>query len=160
MMAIHPHSLDSQTIERLRDLVAATYSGRDDLYQAAANLEDAELAAICRKLAEDLAGNSAHLAQILAMHGTKASDTGHVKAALTGEIMRFIREHEHDKGVLSAAKEVERGLGDQYDATIAATGNAEAQALLKKQKEEVEFGEKVLRHIAKEEGGETTFAEE
>lgn len=69
--------------------------------------------------------------------------------------MRFIREHEHDKGVLSAAKEVERGLGDQYGATIAATANAEAQAILEKQKEEVEFGEKVLRHIAKGESGKT-----
>lgn len=159
MTAIHPHSLDSRTIERLRDLAAATYSGRDDLYLAADNLEDAELAAICRKLADDLAGNGAHLAQILAMHGTEASDTGNVKAAQTDEIIRSIREHEHDKGVLSVAKEVERGLGDQYGATIAATGNAEAQALLKKQKEKVEFGEKVLRHIAKHEGGETTPAE-
>ncbi|NLY00038.1 MAG: hypothetical protein GXY83_28400 [Rhodopirellula sp.] len=70
--------------------------------------------------------------------------------------MRFLREQKRDKGVLSAAKEVERGLRDQYDTTIAATENAEAQALLTKQKEEVEFGEKVLRHIAKEEGGETT----
>lgn len=155
MTVIHPHSLDSQTIERLRTLVAATYSGRDDLYQAAANLEDAELAAICRNLADDLAGSSAHLTQILAMHGKQPSDTGNVKAVLTHEIMRLIREHERDKGILSAAKEVERGLGDQYDATIAATTNAEAQALLENQKKEVEFGEKVLRHIAKGEGGET-----
>jgi hypothetical protein len=76
MTAIHPHSLDSQTIERLRDLVAATYGGRDDLYQAAANLEDVELAAICRKLADNLAGNSAYLAQILAMHGEPPADAG------------------------------------------------------------------------------------
>lgn len=37
-----------------------------------------------------------------------------------------------------------------------AAANAEAQALLKKQKEEVEFGAKVLRHIAKSESRETT----
>ena len=79
-----------------------------------------------------------------------------VKAVLSDEIMRFLREHEHDKAVLSAAKEVERGIRDRYDATIAATENSEAQELLRHQREEVEFGEKVLRHIAKAKGSEAT----
>jgi uncharacterized protein (TIGR02284 family) len=156
MSTIRPHSLDPQTVERLRVLVATTYAGRDDLYQVAVHLDDAELASICRKLADELAGNSAHLAQILAMHGTEADDSGAISAVLTDEIVRFLREHERDKGVLSAAKDVERGVRDQYDATIAATENPEAQALVKKQREEADFGEKVLRHIAKDGGGSTT----
>ncbi|MEN6494269.1 MAG: PA2169 family four-helix-bundle protein [Thermoguttaceae bacterium] len=155
MTAIQPHSLDPQTIERLRDLVAATYTGRDDLYRAAANLEDSDLSAICHKLADELAGNSAHLSQILAMHGTKPHDAKSVTAVLTEEIMRFLREHEHDKGILSAANKVECGLRERYDTTIAATENAETQALLKKQREDVEFGEKVLRQIAKAGSGDS-----
>jgi uncharacterized protein (TIGR02284 family) len=148
---MRPYSLDAQTIERLRELVAATYGGRDDLYQAAAAVEDEELALICRKLADDVAAHSAHLAQILAMHGQKPDDKKTVKMALSQEIMRFLREHEHDQAVLSAANVVERGLRDQYDATIAATKDSEAQAVLRKQREEVDFAERVLRHIAKDE---------
>jgi uncharacterized protein (TIGR02284 family) len=154
MPAIRPHSLDPQTIQQLRELVSATYTGRDDLYQAAAGLQDRELSAICRKLADELAGTSAHLSQIIAMHGQEPVGPGSVQSALGDEILRFLREHEHDKGILSVAKKAQAGMREQYDATIAVTQDAEAQALLKQQREEVDFGEKVLRRIARETGDE------
>lgn len=47
---IHPHSLDSTTIARLRQLVVSAYSGRDDLYAAAEQLTDQDLSVICHKL--------------------------------------------------------------------------------------------------------------
>lgn len=148
MSPIRPDSLDHETIERLRELVATTYAGRDDLYEAARNLKDEDLVAICRKLAEDLAANSTHLAQILAMHGKESGGASNVRAVLTEEIIRYLHGLENDKGVLSAAKAVERGVREQYEATIAATNDPETQALLKKQREEAAFGEQVLRRIA------------
>ena len=153
---IHPHSLDPQTIERLRELVIATYTGRDDLYLAADHLNDEELAAICRKLADDLAGNSAHLEQIIVMHGEKPGSDEKIRAVLGHEIMKFLREHGRDTAILSAAKETQKELRGQYDATIAATGDSEAQGVLKKQRRDVEFAERVLGRIAEHEQGKSS----
>ena len=56
---IHQHSLVAETLARLRQLVVSAYSGRDDLYAAARQLTDQDLSIICRKLADDLGGNTA-----------------------------------------------------------------------------------------------------
>lgn len=68
---IRQHSLDSETIARLRQLVVSAYSGRDDLYAAAKQLTDQDLSVICRKLADDLGGNTAVLEQIIVMQGAE-----------------------------------------------------------------------------------------
>jgi uncharacterized protein (TIGR02284 family) len=148
---IRPHSLDDETVKRLRELVAATYVGRDDLYLAAEHLNDGELAVICRKLADELAGQSAHLEQVILMQGEAAGgeEEETVRAALREEIMKFLREHGRDPAILSAAKKSQHELRDRYDATIAATEDSETQGVLKKQREEVDFGERVLDRIAK-----------
>ncbi len=46
-----------------------------------------------------------------------------------------------------AAAEGERDLKNEYDLAIEETPNQEAKALLDRQREEVEFGEQVLRNL-------------
>jgi uncharacterized protein (TIGR02284 family) len=143
-----PHSLDSETIARLRQLVVSTYSGRDDLYAAAKQVTDQDLKAICRKLADDLAGNTAYLEQIIAMQGAEPGVKEALASVLGEEIMELLRKARSDQGVVSAVQQGQGALREQYDATIAATSDAETQSVLQDQKEDVAFAERVLRHVA------------
>ncbi len=124
---IRPHSLDPETILRLRLLAATTYSGRDDLYAAASQVSNEDLAIICRRLADDLAGNTAFLEQIIAIHGAEPGFKEAVASALGEEIMRLLREGHGDHGVISVVQAEQRSLRGEYEATIAATHDAEAQ---------------------------------
>jgi uncharacterized protein (TIGR02284 family) len=128
-------------------LAATTYSGRDDLYAAASQVSNEDLAIICRRLAEDLAGNTASLEQIIAIHGAEPGFKEAVASALGEEIMRLLREGHGDHGVISVVQAEQRSLRGEYEATIAATHDAEAQALLERQRRDVDFAERVLRKI-------------
>jgi uncharacterized protein (TIGR02284 family) len=145
---IRPHSLESESIARLRHLAAATYAGRDDLYAAAGQVGDEDLSTICRKLADDLADHTAYLEQIIAMHGEEPGFKEAVTSALSEEIMRFLRKGRGDQGIISAVRETQSELREQYDATIAATPDPEAQSILEEQKRDVGFAERVLRKVA------------
>jgi uncharacterized protein (TIGR02284 family) len=145
---IRPHSLDSETILRLRMLAVATYGGRDDLYAAAAQLSNEDLSVICRKLADDLAGNTAYLEQIIATQGEQPGFNEAIASALGEEIMKLLREGNGDHGIIAVVQQEQRGLREEYEATIAATRDAEARSVLEEQKRDVDFAERVLRHIA------------
>lgn len=149
---IRPYSFDSETIAMLRRLVAATYSRRDDLYTAAEQLTDEDLSAICRKLADDLADHTAYLKQIIAMHGQDPGIEETISCTLSGEIMRLLRQDRGDQGIVAAIQGEEAELREQYDATIAAVDNPEAQAVLETQKRDVDFAERVLRRAMRPEG--------
>src|SRR5512133_48742 len=99
---IRPHSLDSETIARIRELVVATYSGRDDLYTAAAQVNDKDLGKICCKLADDLAGSAAYLEQIIIMHEGEPGYANAVTSLLSEEIMKLLRAGRGDRGIVSA----------------------------------------------------------
>jgi uncharacterized protein (TIGR02284 family) len=150
---IHPGSLDSETIERLRKLIATTYGGRDDLYAAANQLNDEDLSAICRKLADDLAGDTAYLEQIIVMHGQQPEVQNAVTSTLSEAIMKLLRKSRGDEGIVSAAKQRQSQLRQRYNETIAATGHPEAHAILDEQKKHVEFAERVLRQVRPTVGG-------
>jgi uncharacterized protein (TIGR02284 family) len=146
---IHPGTLDSETVQRLRRLVAATYGGRDELYAAADKLGDRDLAAICRKLADDLAGHTAYLEQVIVMHGQEPGFQDAVASALSEEIMKVLRQSPGDQGVVLAAERGQGQLRRQYDETISATGDPEAQSVLGQQRKHIEFAERVLRQVAR-----------
>jgi uncharacterized protein (TIGR02284 family) len=145
---IHPYSLDPETIAQLRQLVATNYAGRDDLYTAAEHLDDEDLSAICRKLADDLAGNTAFLEQIIVMHGAEPGFAEKVAFTLGEEIMQFLRSGRGDQSIVSAMQDKQGQLREKYDETIAATDNPEAQSILEQQKKDVDFAERVLRQVS------------
>jgi hypothetical protein len=128
--------------------VVATYSGRDDLYAAAAQVNDEDLGKICCKLADDLAGSAAYLEQIIIMHDGEPGYASAVTSVLGEEIMKLLRAGRGDQGIVSAVQQEQTKLREKYDATIAATHDTETHALLETQKRDVEFAESVLRKVS------------
>ena len=146
---MRPHRIDDPTIERLRELVSAMYGGRDELYAAAEQLDNEDLAVICRTLADDLAGDTAYLEQIIVGHGREAGYREAVTSALSEEIMKLFREGRGEEGVVSKAKQGQSELRERVDETIGATQDAEVQSLLAHQKRHIELAERVLRQAAR-----------
>ncbi len=146
---MRPHPIDDPTIERLRQLAVAMYGGRDELYAAASHLSNDDLAAICRTLADDLAGDTADLEQIIVSHGREPGFEEAVTSALGEEIMILFRERGGDEGVVSKAKQAQAELREVVDETIGATADPEVQALLDQQKRHIEFAGRVLRQSAR-----------
>jgi uncharacterized protein (TIGR02284 family) len=145
---IRPHSLDSKTIARLRQLVVATYSGRDDLYTAAEQVGDDDLSVICRKLADNLAGHAADLEQIILMHNEEPGFEDALTSTLSYEILQFLRKGRGDNGIISVVQKEQSDIQKQYDATIAAARDPAAHEVLEKQKKDVNFAERVLRRVS------------
>jgi hypothetical protein len=147
--AMRPHPIDDQTAECLRKLVVAMYEGRDDLYAAAAHLDNEDLAEICHKLADDLAGDTAYLEQIVVSHGIGPGFEEAVTSALSDQIMRLFREGRGDEGVIFRAGEAQSELHERIEETIGATTDAEVQSLLDQQKRHIQFAERVLRQAGR-----------
>jgi rubrerythrin len=148
---IRPYSLDAETLDRLRQLAVAAYGGRDDLYLAAAKINDRELAEICSKLADDLASHAAFLNQIIIMHDEEPGFESVAKSLLGEEIMKLLKKGRGDEGIVSAVERDQIELRKRYEATIAATPDAEVQSILEMQKRDIEFGEHVLHKISPQE---------
>jgi uncharacterized protein (TIGR02284 family) len=145
---ICPGSFNPETIARLRRLVEATYGGRDDLYAAAKQLNDDDLSAICRKLADELAGNTTFLQQIILIHGAEIGSEKAAVSALGDEIMKFLRKGRGDQGIIAAVQQEQSELREKYDAAIADTAEAEMKAILQQQQKSVDFAERVLRQVS------------
>ncbi len=146
---MHPHPIDHETIGRLRRLVAAMYGGHDELYAAAGQLNNDDLAAICQTLADDLAGDTAYLEQIIVSNGRQPGFEEAVTSALSEQIMKLFRERGGDECVVSKAKQAQSELRQVVDETIGATCDPEVQSLLEQQRRHVEFAERVLRQAAR-----------
>lgn len=144
---IHSQSLDSKTVALLRNLVVATYYVRDDLYLAVDCLKDKDLAAICRKLADDLAGNTAYLEQIILMQNEEPEFEDHMMSSLNTVVMMYLRKNQGDEGIISAIQQGYSYLSDKYYKSIAGTSDSETQKVLEKQKKDVDFAQRVLQKI-------------
>jgi hypothetical protein len=126
---------------RVRGLIGATYSGRDDLCAAASRLSDEQLSNLCRGLADDLADHAAYLRHLRMSRAAAAE-------SLAVEILRFFRDRGwRNRSMPFAVERPLRHSGDRYDIAIAATGDPEARALLRAQSEHLHFAERLLRGI-------------
>lgn len=146
---MRPHPIDSETIEQLRRLVVAMYGGRNELYAAAGHVSNDDLREICRKLADDLAGDAAYLEQIIVSHGREPGFNEAVTSALSDQIMQLFRDRRGDEGVVSQAKQAQTEVRERVDETIDATADTEVKSLLDQQKQHIEFAERVLRQAAR-----------
>ena len=62
-------NLSPQMIQRIEELVDASFSGRDELCAAAKTLDDARRSNICKQLADHLAHHAIELQQLLTVNG-------------------------------------------------------------------------------------------
>lgn len=147
---IHPQSLDTNTIDLIYQLVVATYNERDELYAAAEYLKDEDLSVICRKLAQEMAGNNSYLIQIILMHHEDENIEETLKESNSPEEMMAICNRKGDHGIICAVQKGQNALRRKYDKAIAATSENEMHEILVEQKKDIDFAERVLRKISSE----------
>ena len=149
--------VDQMTLQRVREMIRGNFATRDRLYASAEALDDDALAEICRRLADGLGGNAADLQQLLMIAGEQPAEPNEADkvARQLQEIVTDMLEDRHGQSaVLSEAASAEQRLKREYDNAIDATPNNEVKGLLRRQREDVAFGETVLQKV-RETGEET-----
>jgi hypothetical protein len=68
--------------------------------------------------------------------------------SIANALFDLAKSNRGELGVLRTAAHGEHSLKQDYDQAIEATGDVEAEATLSKQRDQVEFGEEVLRNMA------------
>ena len=138
--------LDQVTLTEIQKLVEANFAGRDELHAAAEKLDDEARKQVCRRLADHLGGHAAELQQVLLAHGAEPVGPGDIPA-LADALFDLVKATRGPSGVIGTAEECEHDVKEEYDRAIDAASSKDAEGLLRKQRDEVEFGEKVLRSI-------------
>lgn len=148
---MRPTELDETTLTKIRDLVEASFGSRDELYAAAESLDDEDHKRVCRRLAEYLAEHATSLQQVLAAGGHDPAGPLDIDG-IVAAFFKSIRMQRGAAGVLEAAEQCQRGLKHGYDRAIEGSPNREAEEFLREQRDEVDFGERVLRGIKRSQG--------
>ncbi len=141
-----PRQLDRETLAILQKLIEGNFTGRDELQAAADSLDDRDLKGICRRLSRQLADHAIELQQLVTASGAVPAEPLNVDLLATA-LFDLTKANRGEAGVIRAAAEGEHNLKTEYDRAIEDTAEADAKALLDRQRREVEFGEQVLRHL-------------
>lgn len=144
---MRPHKIDQDTLRLVEGLVAANFSARDDLYAAAKALDDDALAEICRRLAENLGGNAADLQQWLMSAGEEPSEPSEVVRRLQQVVIQLLKERHGSTSVLAEVETSEHELKERYDQAIENAEDSDVEELLRRQRDDVEFGERVINKV-------------
>jgi len=140
--------IDPVTEERVQDLIRTNLASRDGLYAAADQLSGAAVEKVCRRLAEELGGNVADLAQLLMTRGVQPVGPDDELAAKVRDVLvEVLRQEPSDEKIVAKAAECEHALKKQYDTAIDETPNKQVEGMLQPQRKEVELGEEVLEAI-------------
>lgn len=139
-------NLPPQAVRRIEELVDASYSGRDELYAAADALDDERRSQVCRQLADHLAGHATELQQLLMMNGGEAIEPLDLYS-IAESFFGTIKRREGEAGVLNVAEACERTVKERFEQAIEATQNEDTAALLERQRDNIEFGENVLKSM-------------
>jgi uncharacterized protein (TIGR02284 family) len=140
--------LDEATLRKLQRLVEANFAGRDELYAAANSLNSADRENVCKRLAEHLAANAIELQQILAASGADPASPPDTQA-VAKRLFQLAKANRGSERVLDAAESCEINLKYEYDLAIQDTPNREAEAMLERQRDDVEFGQRMIRSMKK-----------
>ncbi len=136
--------LNQESLNRIQELIAANFTGRDELYAAANSLDSEAQQQVCHRLAEHLAGHAAELQQIVAASGVDPAGPLDLHA-LARSLFEIAKLNRGESGVLQAATEGEHNLKQDYEAAIDETDHPQTENVLRRQRDEVEFNEQVLR---------------
>jgi uncharacterized protein (TIGR02284 family) len=139
-----PTELRPEDLGKFQELIEANFTGRDELYAAARSMDDEARQQVCRRLAEHLAGHAAELQQIVAASGSDPAEPLDVEP-IAEALFELAKMNHGERGVIDSAIEGERNLRKEYDRAIEDTSNPEATNTLHRQRDDVEFGEQILR---------------
>jgi uncharacterized protein (TIGR02284 family) len=138
--------LRPETLEKIQQLIVANFAGRDELYTAADSLEEGAQQRVCRRLAEHLAGYAVELQQILTAAGERPAGPLDL-SVLAHALYESARRTRGQQGVLAAAAEREHDLKVDYDRAMDNLSHPQAENLLRRQRDGVEFDEQVLHGL-------------
>jgi len=142
--------LTPETLSKLRELIEANFAGRDELYAAAETVDDAAWKRVCRRLADHLAGHATELEQILLGEEEGRFDPDDMQFLDFVSQRAFLEEVKERHGsaeILAKVEQLERDLKDRYSQALNAANERHAEGVLQRQREDVEFGEDVLRSM-------------
>jgi uncharacterized protein (TIGR02284 family) len=139
--------LNPRTLDTIQQLISANFAGRDELYAAASSLNNEARQSVCRRLAELLAGHAVELQQILTASGEHPVGPLDVNS-LAQALFESAKRSRGEPGVLDAAAEREHTLKADYDRALDDLSHSQAENVLKRQREDVKFGEDVLRGMS------------
>jgi len=132
------------TLDKIQQLITANFAGRDELYAAARSLDNDARQRVCQRLAEHLAGQAVELQQILTASGQRP--TGPLDMNwLADALFESAKRAGGERGVLHTAVACEQTLKEGYDRALNDLSHPQAENVLKRQRDGVEFGEQVLR---------------
>ena len=140
--------MDRSTLPCLQELIRVNFAARDELYAAAGSVDDEGYRVICQRLADQLAGHAAELQQVVLANEGDPGDCG--ETYLTAEtLFNAVKCDRGEVGVIAAAEDCERRVRQRYNRAIESTSDLEVAGLLRRQCNNVEFGEHVLRSMAR-----------
>ena len=133
--------LDDVTLSNLQCLVKANFASRDRLYLAAESLSGLDRKLVCRRLADQLATNAIHIQQLLAQRNAEVPSPPCTDEAAKRGLQLAAANSD---AVLDVAERCEQALERAYDDAIDHTPDAEATGIMRRQREDVAFGKRVL----------------
>lgn len=139
--------LNDITRQHLVTLIQANFAGRDDLYAAAEAVDNEALSLICRRLAEDLAGNATELQQIALAAGVDKVDINKFGTQLQADLMSLMQKADGDEAVLEEVEECEQIVQREYDEAIEQSDAPQIADVLAHQRESVTFGKTVVQKV-------------
>jgi hypothetical protein len=153
---MRPYALSESTLTKIRELVEANFAGRDELYAAVETLDDGASKDICRRLAEHLAAHGTELAQILIANQDfqfDLADIEFIDDLSERTFLEMVKEVHGEACVLASIEQCERNLKNKYERMLKSMpetkADAEAGAVLQRQRDQVEFGENVVHTMHK-----------
>jgi hypothetical protein len=136
---------DRCSVDSIQDLLVELFRVRDSLSASADMLADVDQCFICRKLSSQIGGNAADLQQIVFASGAlpvePRSDYS-VRKSLSTALKR-----NGPPGVLKKVEHAERVLFEKYEQAMRRLDDPELTGLLEKQREDIEFADRVLSRL-------------
>src|SRR5262245_15786244 len=144
---IRPNSLDEFTTDRIHQLILAVFAGRDDLYAAADTLDNERLAEICRRLGHELGGHAAELQQLVILQGREPPEPETVESRLQRAVLELVKQYQGNRAVVAEVEVSEKEVKRQYEEAIEATPNREVKGVLRRHRDNAQFGEDILHEL-------------
>ncbi len=92
-----------------------------------------------------LASHASELQQLLLASGAKPVSKEEIPEIAETALLELLRAANGARGVMAAAEHHEHAVKDAYDVAVQSATDPDAKAILERQREDVEFGERVLR---------------
>lgn len=141
-------NLKSETIDKLQDLLQLNIDSSNGFREAAELVDDAEIAAMFRRHAEERKRQADELQAYVELNDEKPKDEGSVRAAMHRTWMNVRSSLQDDqKAVLSEAERGEDVIKHAYESTLKETAGSAVNDVLQRQYAQVKTTHDKVRQM-------------